>query len=167
MPAPVNTNQPASAAQLSQVHLWHVGTWRRDMYSSVASINRPIGVLIFETCSPHGEPVTCAHSPLLPDASDKPSFDTQSSPDGRAHTAACLCCAVCHNPKELARVTSSVQLHDHSFYKAPTLCRAGVRNTQDRMAQSATHPCVDQETDAAPTIHSSSEVTVTAFLVAV
>jgi hypothetical protein len=33
------------------------------------------------------------------------------------------------------------------------------------MEQSATHPCVDQETDATPTIHSSSEVTLNAFLV--
>ena len=64
-------------------------------------------------------------------------------------------------------MTSSVQLHDYPFRKAPTLHRAEARNTQDRMAQSATHPRVDQETDAAPTIHSSSEVTVTASLVGV
>jgi hypothetical protein len=32
------------------------------------------------------------------------------------------------------------------------------------MAQSATHPCVDQETDATLTIHSSSEVALDAFL---
>ena len=137
-----------------------------DTHSSVASITRPISALMFETCSPHHAPVTRAHIPLLPDASRKPSFDIRRSPDGRAHTSACLCCGVCHNPKELARVTSSVELHDYPFHKAPTVCRAGARNTQDRMAQSATHPCVDQETDATRTSHSSSEVTLDAFLVA-
>jgi len=137
-----------------------------DTHSSVASITRPISALMFETCSPHHAPVTRAHIPLLPDASHKPSFDIRCSPDGRAHTSACLCCVVCHNPKELARVTSSVELHDYPFHKAPTVCRAEARNTQDRMAQSATHPCVDQETDATLTSHSSSEVTLDAFLVA-
>jgi hypothetical protein len=34
------------------------------------------------------------------------------------------------------------------------------------MAQSAAHPCVDQETDATLTIHSSSEVTLDVFLAA-
>ena len=121
---------------------------------------------MFGTCRPHDVPVTSARIPLLPDASHKPSFDTQCSPDGRAHTFACLCCFVFHDPKELARVISSVELHDHSSHKAPTVCRAEARNNQDRMGQSATHPCVDQETDATPTIHSSSEVTLNAFLVA-
>ena len=121
---------------------------------------------MFGTCTQHAAPVTCARIPSLPDASHKPSFDIQCSPDARAHTSAFLCCCVFRNPTVPARATSSVELHDHSSRKVPTACRAEPRNTRDQVAQPATHPCVDRETDATPTIHSSSELTLNAFIVA-